>query len=181
MAVEDIEINGKITLEKGDLLLEFQTGKIRVPNEESYDFITFYAEQQKSPMPLFELAEQGIWAFRGHWLKCDKNAEKYLGRERLTMLMKRRVMQEEQRWQRIAREVEAFDNQDRIEEARRNPIPRSVRLFVWQRDEGKCVECGSLANLEYDHLIPVAKGGSSTERNLRLLCETCNRRKGAAI
>jgi 5-methylcytosine-specific restriction endonuclease McrA len=35
--------------------------------------------------------------------------------------------------------------------------------------------------LEFDHIIPVSKGGSNTARNLELRCETCNRKKGATI
>jgi len=64
---------------------------------------------------------------------------------------------------------------------RRQAIPKNVRMYVWQRDEGRCVECGSKENLEYDHIIPFSRGGSSTDRNLQLLCETCNRQKGASI
>lgn len=69
----------------------------------------------------------------------------------------------------------------RREERRRKPIPRKVRLYVWQRDGGKCVECGSKEKLEYDHIIPLSKGGSDTDRNLQLLCQRCNRSKGARI
>ncbi|HTB83138.1 MAG TPA: HNH endonuclease [Candidatus Sulfotelmatobacter sp.] len=60
-------------------------------------------------------------------------------------------------------------------------ISESVRNEVWRRDQGKCVECGSVYHLEYDHLIPVSKGGSHTARNLRLLCEGCNRTKSNKI
>ncbi len=63
----------------------------------------------------------------------------------------------------------------------RTVIPESVRHEVWRRDQGCCVECSSKERLEYDHLIPFSKGGSNTARNLRLLCETCNRRKSASI
>ncbi|MBU4140690.1 MAG: HNH endonuclease, partial [Candidatus Omnitrophica bacterium] len=48
---------------------------------------------------------------------------------------------------------------------------------VWRRDGGKCVKCGSRENLEFDHIIPVVKGGSNTARNVELLCEKCNREK----
>ncbi len=64
---------------------------------------------------------------------------------------------------------------------KRQPIPRRVKMYVWQRDAGRCVECGSKEKLEYDHTIPLSKGGSNTERNLQLLCERCNRTKGSAI
>jgi Holliday junction DNA helicase RuvB len=63
----------------------------------------------------------------------------------------------------------------------RQPIPEDVKLLVWQRDGGRCVKCGSQEKLEYDHIIPLAKGGSNTTRNIQLLCENCNRSKGANL
>lgn len=59
----------------------------------------------------------------------------------------------------------------------RQSISDEVKIFVWQRDGGKCVKCGGHENLEYDHIIPISKGGSNTERNIQLLCEKCNRSK----
>jgi 5-methylcytosine-specific restriction endonuclease McrA len=64
---------------------------------------------------------------------------------------------------------------------RREHIPKNVKMYVWQRDSGRCVTCGSKEKLEYDHIIPLAKGGSNTERNIQLLCERCNRSKGSRI
>jgi 5-methylcytosine-specific restriction endonuclease McrA len=64
---------------------------------------------------------------------------------------------------------------------RREPIPERVRNEVWRRDEGRCVDCGSRERLEFDHIIPLSRGGSSTARNLELRCESCNRNKGARI
>jgi Holliday junction DNA helicase RuvB len=63
----------------------------------------------------------------------------------------------------------------------RDAIPSTVRREVWRRDGGKCARCGSRKNLEYDHIIPVSKGGSNTARNIELLCESCNRSKSASI
>jgi len=63
----------------------------------------------------------------------------------------------------------------------RQPIPEDVRAFVWRRDQARCVKCGSNKNLEFDHIIPVSRGGSNTERNIQLLCEGCNREKSASI
>ena len=63
----------------------------------------------------------------------------------------------------------------------RQAIRSEVRREVWRRDQGRCVRCGSRENLEYDHIIPVSKGGSSTARNIELLCETCNRSKSDSV
>ena len=63
----------------------------------------------------------------------------------------------------------------------RQPIPDNVKMFVWQRDQGRCVICGSQENLEFDHIIPLAKGGSNTARNIQLLCEKHNRSQGANL
>lgn len=64
---------------------------------------------------------------------------------------------------------------------RREGIPLEVRRNVWQRDGGRCVECGRSELLELDHVIPLALGGSNTEKNLQLLCTECNRTKGSSL
>lgn len=60
-------------------------------------------------------------------------------------------------------------------------IPSNIRIKVWIRDEGKCKLCGAKEDLEFDHIIPVAKGGSNTEKNIELLCKKCNRKKSDRI
>jgi len=58
---------------------------------------------------------------------------------------------------------------------------RQYRQDVIKILGSKCVKCGSNENLEFDHIIPFSKGGSSTARNLQLLCEECNRQKSDNI
>ena len=76
----------------------------------------------------------------------------------------------------IAAMAESLDRR-----GKREPIPRELKVAVWQRDEGKCCQCGSNVDLEFDHIVPLALGGANTERNLQLLCARCNREKGASI
>ena len=66
-------------------------------------------------------------------------------------------------------------------EKRSRRISQDVKDKVWNRDGGKCVECSSNENLEFDHIIPHSKGGANTYRNIQLLCEPCNRNKSAKI
>jgi hypothetical protein len=60
-------------------------------------------------------------------------------------------------------------------------IPQDVRQVVWLRDEGRCVECGSESELQFDHTIPHSKGGANTVENIRILCRICNSNKRARI
>lgn len=77
-----------------------------------------------------------------------------------------------------------FEEKETVEPGKENTdryVPAAVKLAVWRRDGGKCIECESKEKIEYDHIIPISKGGSNTERNIQLLCEKCNRKKGAQI
>ena len=74
-----------------------------------------------------------------------------------------------------------FENDSVPRASRRERISESVRIEVWRRDGGKCARCGSRERLEYDHIIPVSKGGANTARNIELLCESCNRAKANRI
>ncbi len=60
----------------------------------------------------------------------------------------------------------------------------SLRELIAARDRGRCVYCLTAeANcglrLHVDHILPVARGGSSTVDNLCLACFSCNVYKGA--
>lgn len=70
---------------------------------------------------------------------------------------------------------------DENQELRREQIPKDLMDRVWNRDNGKCVECGSKENLEFDHIIPFSKGGATTYRNLQILCKSCNLEKSNKI
>ena len=60
-------------------------------------------------------------------------------------------------------------------------IPALARRAVWQRDGGRCTfvsakghRCEARDHLEYDHVVPVARGGRATIDNLRLRCRAHN-------
>src|SRR5574341_743407 len=60
-------------------------------------------------------------------------------------------------------------------------IPAAVRREVWLRDGGRCQwptsdgrVCGSPCRVQYDHSLPVARGGKSTVANIRLACAIHN-------
>ena len=78
-------------------------------------------------------------------------------------------------------ENEGLVEEKQITESRSRNISQEVRDKVWNRDGGKCVDCGSNENLEFDHIIPHSKGGANTYRNIQLLCEKCNRSKSDNI
>jgi hypothetical protein len=60
-------------------------------------------------------------------------------------------------------------------------IPAFVQRAVWARDGGQCTfksavghRCEERSDLEFDHIVPVARGGRSTVDNIRLLCAAHN-------
>jgi hypothetical protein len=124
-------------------------------------------------------ASLGLWCFRNRVVKVEDWST--VDREEIVLRVKHAVLSDEQALEKLRREVEVFENVETGGRNTREPIPQQVQMFVWQRDEGRCVKCGSQERLEYDHIIPLAKGGSNTERNIQLLCETCNRAKGSSI
>ena len=60
-------------------------------------------------------------------------------------------------------------------------VPASVRRAVWERDLGQCTfigakghRCGARRFLEFDHVQPVARGGTATVEGMRLRCRAHN-------
>lgn len=44
-----------------------------------------------------------------------------------------------------------------------------------------CLCCGSSENIQWDHVVPLAKGGEHSVNNLQPLCRKCNEKKQANI
>lgn len=68
-----------------------------------------------------------------------------------------------------------------MKQGNRATIPMDIASAVWNRDGGKCCICGTKEDLEFDHIIPISKGGATSFRNLQLLCKKCNIRKSDNI
>jgi len=60
-------------------------------------------------------------------------------------------------------------------------VAAKVKHEVWQRDGGRCRQCGSQRNLNIDHVVPIARNGRSDAENLRLLCFQCNQRAAMKV
>ena len=61
-------------------------------------------------------------------------------------------------------------------------IPRHIMLRVVRRDNNQCQVCGKILRdneIEFDHIIPISKGGTSEEDNIRVTCLDCNRNKSS--
>ncbi len=59
-------------------------------------------------------------------------------------------------------------------------IPFAIKVRVVRRDNYTCQHCGTHLRdneVEFDHKIPISRGGSSEEYNVRLTCFDCNRDK----
>jgi hypothetical protein len=132
--------------------------------------------QLETPVELLfdEESRRTWWLFRDEFYWED---EGYDEREVKALLLERIS----QKGRRLRRAVALMEQVEVAGAPARASIPDDVKVFVWNRDGGCCVKCRSRQRLEFDHVIPVSLGGANTARNLQLLCEACNREKGAAL
>lgn len=138
------------------------------------EFAQMYAQQQTYPVVLIEVNERTYWWFQGrtYWDNDDLDADA------VHALLVTRQQRETGRVER-AKAMVAMGQTPRV--SQRGQIPEDLKQFVWQRDGGRCVHCGATAELQFDHVIPVAKGGGASAENLQILCGPCNRRKGDGL
>ncbi len=126
-----------------------------------------HGKQQAEIVRVYEKIKQGIWSYNGQFKLVDSWVE-YDG-IRQVYKFKLEILDEEVT---ISR-----SKSERVTEPSR-VIPTSVKLEVWKRDSGKCVQCGATDNLHFDHIIPYSKGGTSLKaENIQLLCARHNLEK----
>jgi hypothetical protein len=146
------------------------------------DYRALETAQRSEPIPVLQMDDRTWWWFQGEFWRENEGLD---GSDVRALILERRAKQQK----RIERAKTLYSTQggpppprpDEPLPSGREPITDDVKMFVWKRDGGRCVSCGSRERLEFDHIIPIAMGGSNTARNLQLLCETCNRQKGATL
>jgi len=133
--------------------------------------------QRDKPIKIHHDLDSGVtwWMYKDYFYIEDEGCT----REEILILIEAYLKEREHKFKKIQYDVES--QKDPTYQPTREPIPDDVKIFVWQRDGGRCVKCGSREKLEFDHIIPLARGGSNTARNIQLLCEKCNRQKGDSL
>lgn len=66
--------------------------------------------------------------------------------------------------------------------AARKAIPEKVKAEAWEQADGRCQQCGITLHgddMHYDHVLPVALGGTNDVENIQLLCFSCHAEKTA--
>jgi hypothetical protein len=126
---------------------------------------------------VYEKIADGIWCDRGRHELVDAEV-----REVAVTPRAKRTRKVFRFYLRPAATPGARTREDERELTISRLIPTGVKVEVWRRDGGRCVECGATDNLHFDHDVPFSKGGSSiTAANVKLLCARHNLSKSDRI
>jgi HNH endonuclease len=154
---------------------EYQHRGTLTENGKFHQAAQSFKSGQKRPdiVQVYEKIKNGIWADNGFFHLVDSWTEFDGARSVFKFKL-------------VA--VEAVSDETASEELSDQPIPRrriiptEIKLQVWARDGGKCVQCGKTDELHFDHVLPFAKGGTSFRAdNVQLLCARHNLGKSDTI
>lgn len=129
--------------------------------------------QLEDPVALFTLGKRVYWWFHDcvYWDDDGLDGED----------VKALVLQRERSQQRKLQTAHSLMRSEAEGAPIRTPVPVEIRRVVFERDGGRCTECGSNFDLQYDHILPFSRGGATSVENLQLLCLECNQGKSDSL
>ena len=128
-------------------------------------------KQKPELIKVYEKIKTGIWAYNGVFELIDAWIEK--SGKRKVFKFKLKITD---------KSIDEKVNKKIPDLIHNRIIPSDIKIAVWKRDGGKCVQCGSTDNLHFDHVLPYSKGGTSLKvENIQLLCARHNLMKSAKI
>jgi hypothetical protein len=155
----------RYAVQSGRKVMELRWSKVQVGAAQQ--------AQASEPVLLCQDGRRNLWQYLdGFWWDDDD-----LDAEDIKALVLQRKRQKEQKLQSARSLMRAEENG----RPTRTPVSTELRRAVFERDGGRCVECGGNFDIQYDHILPVAHGGATTLENLQILCADCNRRKSDSI
>ena len=167
------ETNPQYIIQK-ELRVSFVVGKRHLVDDAiSVQAWNSLAENQSKPRLLCSREGKNYWKYGDEFFSADQN----LSETDVEAL----VISREKRNQRQLNNARLIMHGETVSASKRQAVPDEVKQFIFERDKGQCVNCGSRVELQFDHIIPVSLGGSNSVENLQVLCGTCNRKKSGGL
>lgn len=127
-------------------------------------------QQNPERVKAYEKILPGVWSFKGLFNLIDYKVVEDKNRKVFRFLLQ------------LDQNQDIDETKDTFDISHTRLIPSEIKKEVWKRDAGKCVLCGSVKNLHFDHDLPFSRGGASIlVQNIRLLCARCNLKKSDKI
>lgn len=122
---------------------------------------------------------KNLWIYKNHVFVSDPafsqtKMEEYFLRVKLFVLKRESVITN------LKKKVENLEGVFQKKSIRPR-ISDDVQIAVMARDYGKCVKCDSNTEIQFDHIIPISKGGSNEVENIQILCRLCNQKKSNLV
>ena len=122
---------------------------------------------------------QRLWFYSNFLLYVNRQCRSEKDYEYIKLKVEEHVLERGDEYQKLVKKIDRLRqiSSNRLQPNRKQ-ISDHVSAFVLQRDLNKCVLCGDDINLQFDHILPVSKGGNNEPENLRILCQQCNQSRG---
>jgi hypothetical protein len=169
----DINKREQVDNKKFNQPLFTKNGKL-TENGKFFQAVEDYKERRRinpEKIRVYEKITNNVWSDKGFFFLVDVDNEYNMDEGRKVF-----------RFKLIPEDLHLKNHviQEELELSRR--IPTTIKRMVWERDKGKCVECGSTQDLHFDHILPYSRGGTSTNpNNIQLLCQKHNLTKSNNI
>lgn len=164
----DVSINPKSVNQP----LRTKTGKL-TQNGLFVKSIEDYKSGKSQPelVRVYEKLFTGVWSEKGFFKLRDFKETESNGRKVFRFILEETEV-----------DVDGSEVRENENRQRTRIISSEVKKIVWGRDDGKCVLCGAIDELHFDHDLPYSKGGTSINAdNVRILCARHNLKKSNKI
>ncbi len=113
-------------------------------DETGYDMNEWSKEKSeplhiKSDVCLSLYRNGSVWVFKDYLYLLE--GVEYESEDVKKTYIKHFALKKEKQFSKMVKEVERFERFERINPVYREQIPEEVRMYVWRRDNGRCVKC----------------------------------------